>query len=81
MKASYIMMRAYGEPEAFPLCDAETRGLLGTLTKGRSAGEFSAITQSWRPWRAYAAMLLVTRHGSAGMTKADRIPTLTALSA
>ena len=40
--AGYIAMRAFGEPDAFPICSA--RDL-------RSA-------ECWRPWRAYGAMYL-----------------------
>lgn len=40
--ADYIAMRAFGEPDAFPV----------------SANRFSRSTECWRPWRAYAAMYL-----------------------
>jgi AraC family transcriptional regulator, regulatory protein of adaptative response / DNA-3-methyladenine glycosylase II len=40
--AHYIAMRAFGEPDAFPV----------TATK------FPCSTDGWRPWRAYAAMHL-----------------------
>jgi AraC family transcriptional regulator of adaptative response / DNA-3-methyladenine glycosylase II len=81
LKAAYIMMRAAGDPDAFPLRDGETRVLLGLSTKAPSAGKFLSITERWRPWRAYAAMHLVMRRRDAGMAKTDRPPTLTALSA
>jgi len=41
---SYVAMRALGEPDAFP-ADRELRKLAGHAER-------------WRPWRAYAAMLL-----------------------
>jgi AraC family transcriptional regulator of adaptative response / DNA-3-methyladenine glycosylase II len=40
--AEYIAMRAYGEPDAFPL----------------PADKAPHDTEAWRPWRAYAAMHL-----------------------
>ena len=40
--AEYVAMRAFGEPDAFPISKAHA---------GR-------ITEGWRPWRAYAAMYL-----------------------
>lgn len=40
--ADYIAMRAFGEPDAFPV----------------SAATFAPASESWRPWRAYAAMHL-----------------------
>ena len=40
--AEYIAMRAFGEPDAFPV----------------SKDTFSCSTDRWRPWRAYAAMHL-----------------------
>jgi AraC family transcriptional regulator of adaptative response / DNA-3-methyladenine glycosylase II len=42
LMADYIAMRAFGEPDAFPL----------------SATKFPRSTECWRPWRAYAAMHL-----------------------
>jgi AraC family transcriptional regulator of adaptative response / DNA-3-methyladenine glycosylase II len=52
--AQYIAMRAFGEPDAFPLDE--------TLTDWLSPGEIPtserafSIAEDWRPWRAYAAM-------------------------
>jgi AraC family transcriptional regulator of adaptative response / DNA-3-methyladenine glycosylase II len=40
--ADYVAMRAFGEPDAFPV----------------PAGKFPLTTERWRPWRAYAAMHL-----------------------
>ena len=57
--AHYIAMRGLGEPDAFPASDL---GLLGAAAVlGRSALTASALrdrAESWRPWRAYAAMYL-----------------------
>jgi AraC family transcriptional regulator of adaptative response / DNA-3-methyladenine glycosylase II len=55
--ANYIAMRALGEPDAFPAGDVALR---------RAAGEGALVSETdllrraerWRPWRAYAAILL-----------------------
>ncbi len=55
--AQYIAMRALRQPDAFPVND---------LVLLRSAGQGRALTaaalrkraEQWRPWRAYAALLL-----------------------
>lgn len=53
--AQYVAMRALGEPDAFPSGDGALQARCGgnerTLEK---------MSQAWRPWRAYAAMLLWT---------------------
>jgi AraC family transcriptional regulator of adaptative response / DNA-3-methyladenine glycosylase II len=52
--AQYIAMRALGDPDAFPGSDL---GLLrgASLTSERKLAQRA---ESWRPWRAYAAMYL-----------------------
>jgi len=55
--AQYVAMRALKYPDAFPASD------LGLLKATYGAGKTSAIelkrrAESWRPWRAYAALLL-----------------------
>lgn len=52
--ANYIAMRALKDPDAFPASDL---GLLKAASVG-SAKRLEEIAQSWRPWRAYAAMYL-----------------------
>ena len=52
--AQYVAMRALGEPDAFPWGDL---GLLRALGL-RSNTELERRAESWRPWRAYAAMYL-----------------------
>jgi 3-methyladenine DNA glycosylase/8-oxoguanine DNA glycosylase len=47
-------MRALGEPDAFPSTDL---GLLRALDLTTSR-ELEHRAESWRPWRAYAAMYL-----------------------
>jgi AraC family transcriptional regulator of adaptative response / DNA-3-methyladenine glycosylase II len=52
--AEYVAMRGLGEPDAFPAGDL---GLMRALNLG-SAREVEVRAESWRPWRAYAAMHL-----------------------
>jgi AraC family transcriptional regulator of adaptative response / DNA-3-methyladenine glycosylase II len=52
--AQYIAMRALGEPDAFPSGDLVLRSATGHL----SARELDRRSERWRPWRAYAVMLL-----------------------
>src|SRR6185436_2166772 len=52
--AEYIAMRALGEPDAWPRGDLVLRRLAGGLT----ARALDRRSDAWRPWRAYAAMLL-----------------------
>jgi AraC family transcriptional regulator of adaptative response / DNA-3-methyladenine glycosylase II len=57
--AHYIAMRVYGEPDAFPAGDlALRRALAGEGQREATAKELLAISEGWRPWRAYAAMHL-----------------------
>jgi len=51
--AQYVAMRALKDPDAFPSKDLGlTKALAG------SAGSLENRAESWRPWRAYAAVLL-----------------------
>ncbi len=52
--AAYIAMRAFGEPDAFPSGDRVLRRAAGDCT----ARELDRKSEAWRPWRAYAVMLL-----------------------
>lgn len=52
--AQYIAMRALGEPDAFPSGDLVLRRMAGNC----SARELDRRSAAWRPWRAYAVMLL-----------------------
>ena len=54
--ASYIAMRALGDPDAFPASDL---GLRRGLEARGLASDVKSITQhaqAWRPWRGYAVM-------------------------
>jgi AraC family transcriptional regulator of adaptative response / DNA-3-methyladenine glycosylase II len=52
--ADYIALRALGDPDAFPASDLVLRRVLGANTQR---------SESWRPWRGYAAMHLWTQAG------------------
>lgn len=59
--AQYVAMRALKNPDAFPASDL---GLLKALNV--SAEELRPRAEAWRPWRAYAAMLLWNSLPSSG---------------
>jgi len=50
----YFAMRVFGWPDAFPYSDL---GILKAL-KTNNPRQALAAAESWRPWRAYAAMHL-----------------------
>jgi AraC family transcriptional regulator of adaptative response / DNA-3-methyladenine glycosylase II len=57
--AHYIAMRALREPDAFPAADIGLmRAIAGDGGLRPSARELEALSQAWRPWRAYAALHL-----------------------
>jgi AraC family transcriptional regulator, regulatory protein of adaptative response / DNA-3-methyladenine glycosylase II len=60
--AQYVAMRVLRDPDAFPSSDLALRRSAG----GRSARELESYSQAWRPWRAYAAMLLWQAAGTNG---------------
>jgi AraC family transcriptional regulator of adaptative response / DNA-3-methyladenine glycosylase II len=60
--AQYVAMRALREPDAFPAGDL---GLRRALRSRNGAGPMAEKAlalraEAWRPWRAYAAVLLWT---------------------
>ena len=52
--AEYIAMRTLGEPDAFPSGDLVLRRVAGHCT----TRALERRSEAWRPWRAYAVMLL-----------------------
>jgi AraC family transcriptional regulator, regulatory protein of adaptative response / DNA-3-methyladenine glycosylase II len=61
--AHYIAMRAFGEPDAFPLDYRTLRRAMGKAEIRASAEQLRSFAEEWRadewrPWRAYAAMHL-----------------------
>lgn len=65
--AEYVAMRALKNPDAFPASDL---GLLrvfdGPGRERMKPGELAARAEAWRPWRAYAALLLWGSANGAG---------------
>ncbi|HSG96536.1 MAG TPA: AlkA N-terminal domain-containing protein [Woeseiaceae bacterium] len=65
--AEYVAMRALKNPDAFPAADL---GLLRAFdaSEGRRLrpAELEARSQNWRPWRAYAALLIWSSDSGAG---------------
>jgi len=62
--AHYIAMRALHEPDAFPHSDLGLRRALANSAGPISASRLRKRSERWRPWRAYAAMLLWTSQPS-----------------
>ena len=63
--AGYVAMRALGEPDAYPWGDLGLRQAPGLGGSPISAKELQRRAEAWRPWRAYATLLLWT-HAAAG---------------
>ena len=55
--AHYVAMRALSQPDAFPAGDLVLRKIAGGDAP-MSERALEVLSQSWRPWRAYAVMLL-----------------------
>jgi len=66
--AEYVAMRALGEPDAFPSSDLVLRRMAGNC----AARELERRSESWRPWRAYAVMLLWQSAGESHSTSPAR---------
>lgn len=58
--AQYIAMRVFAEPDAFPAADPELRRVLSSRDHPALSVRSTEMVESWRPWRAYAAMHLCT---------------------
>lgn len=56
--AEYLCMRALHWPDAFPAGDLGVQKALGLPGKKLTEKAAFAASQSWRPWRSYATMLL-----------------------
>jgi 3-methyladenine DNA glycosylase/8-oxoguanine DNA glycosylase len=56
--AQYIAMRVYREPDAFPSNGHWLRKAISNNDAPASVPELESRADSWRPWRAYAAMHL-----------------------
>jgi len=53
-----LAMRAFGEPDAFPASDLSVRRALADEGKLPSPASLARRAEAWRPWRAYATILL-----------------------
>jgi AraC family transcriptional regulator of adaptative response / DNA-3-methyladenine glycosylase II len=58
--ASYVAMRALGDPDAFLPTDLGVRHAVARLAPDSSP---AAVAEAWRPWRSYALMHLWTSLG------------------
>jgi AraC family transcriptional regulator, regulatory protein of adaptative response / DNA-3-methyladenine glycosylase II len=56
--AHYVAMRAFGDPDSIPSGDLGLRKALAPRSKPITSRQLAAASQSWRPWRSYAAMAL-----------------------
>lgn len=56
--ASYVAMRALGDPDVFLPTDVGVRRGAERLGLGSTPDEINAIADAWRPWRSYALMHL-----------------------
>ncbi len=56
--ASYVAMRALGDPDAFPAGDIGIKHALERLGQPAEGPRATAIAEPWRPWRSYAVMHL-----------------------
>lgn len=57
----YLLMRAFGDPDAFPASDYAIKQAF----PGMRPKEIEALSHAWRPWRAYATLSLwSTPHGT-----------------
>jgi AraC family transcriptional regulator of adaptative response / DNA-3-methyladenine glycosylase II len=54
----YVAMRALGDPDAFLASDLGVRRALRSGSTLPAPREIARIAECWRPWRAYAVMLL-----------------------
>ena len=63
--ASYVAMRALGDPDAFLAGDIGIRHALWRLGRPAEGPEATARAEPWRPWRSYAVMHLWSSLGDA----------------
>lgn len=63
----YLLMRAYGNPDAFPSTDYAVKQAF----PGAGEREIETMSESWRPWRSYAAMSLWSAGHTAAPTRSE----------
>lgn len=67
--AQYVAMRVLKNPDAFPSSDLgllKAVDLIGNQTGRTTPAELLRRAESWRPWRAYAALLLWSSLANSG---------------
>jgi len=67
--AQYVAMRVLKNPDAFPSSDLgllKAVDLIGNQTGRTTPAELLRQAESWRPWRAYAALLLWSSLANSG---------------
>ena len=65
--AEYVAMRAFKDPDAFPASDLGLlRAFDGPTNERMRPAELLARADAWRPWRAYAALLIWGSERGAG---------------
>ena len=68
--ASYLALRVWRWPDAFPAGDLGVRHALGRVTERQA----EARSQAWRPWRGYAVMHLWGAAAMAAAQPTRRLP-------
>jgi AraC family transcriptional regulator, regulatory protein of adaptative response / DNA-3-methyladenine glycosylase II len=63
--ASYVAMRALGDPDAFLPTDLGVRRAVSMLGHADDQRSVAALAERWRPWRAYATQHLWASLGEA----------------
>ncbi|QIN79398.1 helix-turn-helix domain-containing protein [Rubrobacter marinus] len=67
--ASYVAMRALGDPDAFLPTDLGARRAIERLGHPGAPASVARLAEGWRPWRAYATQYLWASLESAVATK------------
>jgi AraC family transcriptional regulator of adaptative response / DNA-3-methyladenine glycosylase II len=68
----YVMLRAVGQPDAFPADDPMLRRVATAGLRPLTPGELLEKADLWRPWRAYAAVHLWAAAGADASARVDR---------
>jgi AraC family transcriptional regulator, regulatory protein of adaptative response / DNA-3-methyladenine glycosylase II len=74
--ASYVAMRALGDPDAFPGTDLGVRKALARLVHKDDPRNVAVLAERWRPWRSYAVQHLWTSLGDELVEKKRREETV-----
>lgn len=72
--AQVVAMRALGEPDAFPAADLGLIRALESAGLPASTKNMLHRAETWRPWRAYAALYLWKLHASSSKAVTPRKP-------